>query len=214
MTEQRDSGFTLIEMLIGIMITAIILTSLTASFLVFTRNASDVGGRENLAAGAEVISSFLNRDLASATTTSASSWAASKPTTCPTTGTSVLTLKWTAYSRAGDGAAPDADPVADASAYQVVYAVLQDSDPASLPGACMLQRMYTPPAGSPDSATTTVLAHDLKAASFWQGPSTTCASGNQLSVSLATFTGATTKITDTSPDYTFSGCTKVRTNAI
>lgn len=208
----EDGGFTLIEMLIGIMITAIILTTLTASFLVFTRNASDIGGRDNLSAGAEVISSFLNRDLASATNTSATSWAASKPSSCTSVSTPVLTLTWTTYSRAGDNAAPDADPVADASPYKVVYAILRDTDPAAIPGACMLQRQYTPPAGSPDTATTTVLAHDLKAAAFWQGPSSTCASGNQISASMAKFTG--TNVVDNSPDYTYSGCTKARTNAI
>src|SRR5947209_4911605 len=149
-----DSGFTLIEILIASMITAVILTVLTASFLVFFKNATFTSGRDNHAAGAEALSSWLDRDLASATTdtppviTAASSCSASPV---------LLSLSWTQYVA---GTQPNSFPSKTGTAYRADYAFMPDS---LAPTLCMITRtVYSGPAGGTlTKVSTLALMHDL-----------------------------------------------------
>src|SRR3954447_23767703 len=118
--ERNDEGFTLIEMLIATMITAIILTVIVASFLVFFNNATYISGRDDHAAGAEVLGTWLDRDLASATS---STNPIATPADCNAPKT-LLSLKWTDYSN--DGAVPDSVPAAGNN-WQVDYQYLKDT---------------------------------------------------------------------------------------
>ena len=42
-TKQRHAGFTLVEMMVSVVLLAIVLTSLTGTFLVFLKGAASVG---------------------------------------------------------------------------------------------------------------------------------------------------------------------------
>src|SRR4051794_531180 len=128
--ERNDEGFTLIEMLIATMITAIILTVIVASFLVFFNNATYISGRDDHAAGASVLATWLDRDLASATSNVAPGVT---PANCDTT-TTLLTLKWTDYKA---DVLPDSVPIAD-TAWRADYQYAKDSA-----GHCMVQRVVT-----------------------------------------------------------------------
>src|SRR3954454_14199075 len=109
---ERDAGMTLLEMLIALTLTGIILTVLVASFLVFFTNATYTTGRDDHSAAAEILATYLDRDLASATSATTTSIG----TTC-TTSHVLLTLKWAQYNAA---ALPNDPPVAGtgSDAYQ------------------------------------------------------------------------------------------------
>jgi len=210
--ENDEAGFTLIEILIATMITAVILTVLTGSFLVFLQNSSYTSGRDDHAAGAEALSAWLDRDLASATTLSppvtASNCAAS-----PT----ILTLSWTQWTA---GAHPNDYPSNTGTLYQVNYKFVPDTIVTT---RCMVTRtMSSGPnaAGLVQQGPTLPLIRDLVGSSLaaqanvkisTTGP-TTCTSPNQpVSVSLMQYhTSATT--TDSVIPYTYFGCVNARTN--
>ena len=110
--QQNETGFTLIEILIATMLTAVILTVLTASFLVFFSNASYTSGRDDHAAGAEALSSWLDRDLASATIDNPP---VVKPASSCAASPVMLSLSWTQYAA---GSQPDAPPDQDGNRVQ------------------------------------------------------------------------------------------------
>lgn len=204
MTRERgDDGFTLIEVLIATMLTAVILTVLVASFLVFIQNTSYSSGRDDNAAGAAVLAAYLNRDLASATDFTPKTF--SVPATCTSTPTTLLQLTWTQYASAPPASPPDSDPVAGAS-YSAAYSLVRDSE-ATAPGICAIQRTAT------DGSGTLVLIRNLQAAAFSQSAaSNKCGAGTQLTVSLSQY--KTSKQADTSPGYVYTGCLKARTNGL
>src|SRR3954468_21544056 len=116
-----DAGFTLIEILIATMITAVILTVLVASFLVFFQNAAYTSGRDDHAAGAEALSAWLDRDLASATgDIPPAAVAASQCSGSPT----LLSLAWTQYVA---GSTPNSFPTKTGTVYKVNYTFANDS---------------------------------------------------------------------------------------
>lgn len=201
--ESHEDGFTLIELLIASMLTAVILTVLVASFLIFIQNTSYSSGRDDNAAGATVLAAYLNRDLASATDFAPKTFTA--PVTCTSTPLSLLQLTWTQFASAPPASPPDSDPVAGAS-YSATYSLIKDTE-ATAPGICAIQRVATDGSGSQ------VLIRNLKAAAFSQSAaSNKCGQGNQLTISLTQY--QTSKQADTSPGYVYTGCLKTRTNGL
>lgn len=208
----EDDGFTLIEILIASMITAIILTVLTASFLVFFKNATYTTGRDDHAAGASVLAYWLDRDLASATDESAPVINSATKCASPTT---LLSVSWNTYAA---GALPDSVPTPTTKTH-VDYQYVQDSVNPSL---CMIQRvLFT--AGVPGTPLTMV--HSLTGANLsatasalpngnCSGSATPLVVQQPLTVTLAQYHTATTSDDTTTGTYTYFGCLNARTNGL
>lgn len=69
-TSATDEGFTLIELLVSIAITTIILGAVTTALIVFYQNGFYTSRRNDHSAGAQLLSGYLDRDLASASSIS------------------------------------------------------------------------------------------------------------------------------------------------
>jgi len=210
MTEGRaNDGFTLIEVLIATMLTAVILTVLVASFIVFFKNTTYISGRDDHAAGAEVLSSFLDRDLASATGFSAGG----ALTSCPSGSAAqkILTLTWTDYGKPTPVAPAttvpgDIDPSPNGTNYSAAYTLEHDIDAAATSSACMIKLTYS-------GGTTVALIHGLANAGISQPTtSASCATGTTVVITLNRYRSTTQS--DASSDYTYVGCLKARTNAL
>ena len=210
-----EAGFTLIELLIATMITAIILTVLTASFLIFLQNASYTSGRDDHAAGAEALSAWLDRDLASATTLP------TPVTASDCTGSPlVLSLSWKQWVA---GTHPDDFPSGTGTSFRADYVFAPDS---SNNARCMITRsLYQKRPTDPSfvqQGSTLELIHDLVgSASLSQAnltASTVAAAGSNcttpatsVTVSLLQYHTSGTK-TDSAIPYTYFGCVNARTH--
>lgn len=213
--QQNETGFTLIEILIATMLTAVILTVLTASFLVFFSNASYTSGRDDHAAGAEALSSWLDRDLASATIDNPP---VVKPASSCAASPVMLSLSWTQYAA---GSQPDAPPTKTGTAYKVEYAFTTDNLNST---RCMITRTAysgADPAHLTKQNTLTLM-HDLVgSASAGQSnliisttATATCASPNKaITVNLMQYHSSATN-SDAAIPYIYFGCVNARTNAL
>lgn len=209
----EDAGFTLIEILIASMITAVILTVLTASFLVFFQNATYTSGRDDHAAGAEALSSWLDRDLASATTDTPP--AISAATAC-TASPVLLSLSWTQYTA---GSQPNSFPSKGGTSYRADYAFKPDSLNST---RCMVTRtLYSGAAGGPLAANSTLeLMHDLIGTASGTpnlitstAPTTACSTPNRaVTLTLQQYHSSTS--TDAAVPFSYFGCVNARTNAL
>lgn len=214
--QSHEEGFTLIEILLATMITAIILTVLTASFLIFFQNASYTSGRDDHAAGAEVLSAWLDRDLASATIDNPPvANAASACTASPT----ILSVFWTQYAA---GAQPNSFPTKSGTLYKASYAFVPDT---LTTGRCMITRaLFAGPnvAGLVQQGTTLQLIHDLVGSatpsqanlSVDTTATASCAPPDQaVTVSLMQYHTSATR-SDAAIPYKYFGCVNARTNAL
>lgn len=209
----EDAGFTLLEILVASMITAVILTVLTASFLVFFQNSTYTSGRDDHAAGAEALSSWLDRDLASATTDTPP--VISAATAC-TASPVLLSLSWTVYT---PGSQPNSFPSKGGTSYRSDYAFKPDSLNATL---CMITRtLYSGPAAGPLTAKSTLeLMHDLIGTTSGTpnlitstAPTTKCSAPNRaVTLTLQQYHSSTS--TDAAVPFTYFGCVNARTNAL
>lgn len=212
MTNQKstpEDGFTLTEILVATMITAVILTVLVASFLVFLNNSSYTSGRDDHAAGAEILASYLDRDLASAT----AHVDATSLTTCPTGSSQVLeSLIWWQYVTPAPSFGSDADPIQGSNAfkYTATYKLEHDDSALATSPTCMITRTYVPGTGP---TVVNILIRGLANVGV-QTPATTstCGTGQPLLITLKQYQSSTQS--DTSPSYTYKGCLKTRTNGI
>lgn len=207
-TPADDAGFTLIEMLIATMITAIVLTVLTASFLVFFQNAAYTSGRDDHAAGAEALSAWLDRDLASAT---GDTPPVVTPASSCTGSPVILSLSWTQYVA---GALANSFPTKTGTAYRADYSFAPDSLNA---GRCMIKRTLVGP-----TTTTLELMHDLIGSTVASQSnltvSTTATASCQppdkaVTVKLMQYHSSATT-TDSPIPYVYFGCVNARTNAL
>jgi prepilin-type N-terminal cleavage/methylation domain-containing protein len=203
--DEASAGFTLIEMLVSTAMTAIILTVLVSAFVVFFHNSGYTTGRDEHAAGAETLSSFLDRDLASATSKSN---VAVSLTTCPN-GAAVQNIFWLTWSEfqrpAGLNVPADAEPVPGTS-YTAKYSLEHDDTVPTSSSACMIRRTY------PGSSL--VLMRRL-ALTGVQPPTTvgaSCTVGQSFVLTVTQYKSTTQA--DTSPAYTYNGCLKSRTNGL
>jgi prepilin-type N-terminal cleavage/methylation domain-containing protein len=199
-----EDGFTLVELLIAMFLTGIIMAVLFTSFQVFYTNSSYTSGRDDHSAGAEIVATWLNKDLASGTAEAITS----NPVRCAGATTKTLQITW--YQYGPDSGKPvDDPPVANANPYTVQYDVQTDPNNS---GRCMIRRTFTTPAGTPS---TLVLARNLAAADFTpSSPSVSCgdAAGPALTATIKQYGTASKQ--DTSQVYTYQGCLKGRTNGL
>lgn len=209
-----DSGFTLIELLISTMITAIILTVLTASFLIFFQNSAYTSGRDDHAAGAEALSAWLDRDLASATTDIAPTVT---PATACTASPVMLSIFWRQYTA---GALPNSFPAATGTLFKSSYAFVPDT---LTPSRCMITRtLYSGPnvAGLVQQGSPLTLIRDLVGTAaapanvvVSTAATTDCQSPDKaVTVTLMQYHTASTS--DAAIPYTYFGCVNARTNAL
>jgi len=214
-----EDGFTLIEILIATMITAIVLTVLVASFLIFFQNAAYTSGRDDHAAGAETLSAWLDRDLASATASPETQPVVQAASAC-TASPVLLSLFWRQYN-AGSG--PNSFPTNTGTYYKASYAFVPDSLNST---RCMITRsLYTATgAAGPftQQGTTLQLIHDLVGSSsasqsnlvISTTATTKCTAPNKaVTVNLMQYHSSATT-TDAAIPYTYFGCVNARTNAL
>lgn len=197
MNEGHDEGFTLIELLISISITVIILSSTSASLVVFLSNGKYVMKRDDHNAAAVLLSSYLDRDFASATTATP----LDPPATC-TSPSTVLTLAWQDYS--ATAAAPT--PVAENS-FTSTYVVSSDVADDLGDATCKLTRTYsrTSPATVTTVLSTEILVHNMPANAFSASRLGTCGAGRAVTANLAQYSTDTAGLA-----YTYRGCVNVR----
>lgn len=200
-----EGGFTLVELVISIAILGIVMAAVSGALMSFYSIGSYTSGRDDHSAGSMVLGSYLDRDLASATSSQLN------PATSCRGGTGVvLRLRWQEYTASPTHAnAPE--PYPD-TLFEVDYATASDAAD-STPAKPRYQVERTTCSGSDAShltvlSTTPVLQNLVAQANFGQGPSGSCASGAALSVATAPYAS------DQASSYSYTGCLKARTNAL
>lgn len=198
-----DSGFTLVELVMSIAILTIIMAAITGSLIAFLKNGTYASERDDHSGGAVLLSSYLNRDLASGDTITVPG------TTCASTpsGTNALTLSWSEWS------ATPADPTPVAgSIWRASYVVLPDITAVGGGARYKLQRVLCRPDGTTDRAlllrNLTGATGPADAVNAQAGSSTTAcpAPSRQVKVQLPTYAQDLA-----AQGYSFSGCLKGRT---
>ena len=192
---QQEHGFTLIELVLATTVLTIIMASITTALVAYLQNGRETMERDDHSAGASLLSTYLDRDAASADT-----FTVSATTSCSGVANKAL-LSWSEWS-----ASPTApDPVAGTT-YSSAYAVT--ADPSSVPagGGVRYRLVRTHCRGGTVLSTTTLVPNLLSAASVAVSlpTDTSCASGSAVAVVLTPY-GA-----DSSQPYTFRSCTKSR----
>ena len=186
-----EDGFTLIELLVSITITTIILAAVTAAFIGFFINGKATMRRDDHNAGANLLSSYLDRDFASADSSASHASCAGQ-----SAGTTLLQLGWTQYTVVGS----DPTPVAGDS-YYVNYVLTTDTS-VDNPGQGtrqQLERWYcSPSAGVADHET--IVGDLAPSTGVTTSSSATCGSGTAVLVDLKPYE------TDTVSDYKYTGC--------
>lgn len=194
---RKDQGFTLIELLISISILTIIVGSISTSLIVFLKTGAETSRRDDHSAGAGLLASYLDRDLASAESTSGIG-----PSACSgVTGTVRLVLRWVEFT-----ATPALPTPAVGATFESAYAVDNDPEPGLVgSGTRTRLRRFACEVGGP--TTTTLLIGNLGTAGVDVSASTTgtCASGRtRLVVTLSSY------YQDTAQPYSYTGCLKAR----
>lgn len=199
---QTEAGFTLVELLISVAIMVIIISAISAALIAFLQNGKYTSERDDNSAGALLLSSYLDRDLASAGAAPTITSVGGSTTKCG--GSNNVVLSWTDYS-----ASPASPVPVPSTAYTATYTVSPDPDNTD---RCILTRVYR--AGA--SVDSTTLVTDLvntssnKAVTAALVTSTTssataCSTGTKLVVVLQPYEAETA----TTP-YTYSGCANGR----
>lgn len=198
-----EEGFTLVELLLSAAILTIVMGSLSTALLVFLSNGKETLERDDHSGGAAILSSYFDRDIASADTVDVGKDAG---TACSGT-TNVVLLSWSEYS--ASTAAPS--PTPSGEPYRSAYTVV--ADPSSVPpdgsARYMLQRVHCH-GGTVLSRST--LVPNLTNASTSASPSATakwvddsnCLTGQALTFVLASY------FEDTTDPFTFQACTRSR----
>lgn len=195
---QNEQGFTLVELLLSMAILLIVLSSISTALIVFLKNGSEALARDDHSGGVELVGSYLDRDVASAATTSTSMTSGSDgcSATAPLTA-NLLELTWTEYTASSSNPSPSPQ----ASAYRAVYRLVTDPD-----GGLQLRRSSC--LGTTLSDSTVLLrglaSSALATAAVATVASSTCASTQQLTMTLAAYSA------DTTTPYTFTTCLKTR----
>ncbi|MCU1624762.1 MAG: hypothetical protein JWL79_3607 [Frankiales bacterium] len=199
---RSSPGFTLIELLLSMTIIGIVLAAVSAALIVFFSNASYSLARDDHSGGAAVLSSYLDRDLASADTVTTGT---ATPTCGAATG-NLLILSWS--DALATPAQPSPDPTGG-SKYQVAYFTTVDT--ASIPPGpspatrYKLERTYCVDGAVSDHS---ILVPNLLSADFSLSGTSTCGSGTPpatpVTVTLKPYGS------DTASNYTYKGCLKAR----
>lgn len=187
----RDAGFTVPELLLSVSILAVIISSLSTALLVFFVNGEEALERDDHSGGAVILSSYLDRDIASADVVATGGTACSA-------NTNLLSLSWQEVSASQSAPLP----VASGPVYRAAYSVTADAEYA---GTYKLQRSYCEGASLVE---TTTLVRDLaslsQAATASVVSDASCGSGQALHLELTAYRD------DTTEPYTFRACTRTR----
>ena len=189
----QDEGFTLIELLLSMAILVIVISSVSLALIVFLQNGNEALARDDHSGGVQLIDSYLDRDVASATTVATG-----------TTGgagcgagaiINLVELTWSEYT--ATMASPS--PAPSGPAYRAVYRLMTDPD-----GGFQLQRNYCSGTTLIDSS---ILLRRLTAATNATanvGAAGSCTSGSALTFKVASYGS------DTTTPYAFTTCVKTR----
>ena len=116
--QRRDSGMTLPEVLISVVMTALLVTTISMSITVLYRQSDNTAGRTNNARSEQNVNVWMPTDLASAETVDTTPGASPCAPSCPpggdVGGTNALMLSWT-------GTVPGAGGVAVPTTTKVSY---------------------------------------------------------------------------------------------
>lgn len=179
----EDSGFTLVELLLAVSILGVILGSITSALLVFFDGAVYTRDRDDHSAGASLAATYLNRDLASASSASAGGSVCSGVS-------NVISLTWSEWTASSSSPTPAAG---------VTYTSAYTLQPDAASSSFRLERWHCVGAAAPIR---TALLTDLAAATeLVQGTSADCP-GTATSVVL----NLRSYGDDTTADYSLAGC--------
>lgn len=197
---EGTGGFTLIELLVSISILGIILGALSSAMIVFLRNGAYTSARDDHSAGASLLASYLDRDLASGDTVTRTAFTAAS---CTGT-TSILVVSWREHT----ASAASPSPSATGSQYVSTYVITSDADSGT--GRCQLERRHTVDSGPVDR---TVLVRNLRVSGL---PTTTLSTSATSSCPAQTTTLTLSLPRYDSDDvaidpYSYIGCVKART---
>jgi prepilin-type N-terminal cleavage/methylation domain-containing protein len=208
-----DEGFTLVELLVSIAILGIIMGAISAAMITFLRTGTYASERDDHSAGAILLSSYLDRDLASADTVAITTKDASPASKIASEcgGSSEFTLTWRDYTASSAAPIPVASTVYTASYTVVPY---NDVFEGVTRVRCRLTRAYSIGGGAPD---TTIIAEDLfngtgssdtpraiVATTVAPPTSGSCAATTKFTVAVRQYEG------DTASPYNYAGCVKGR----
>lgn len=203
MTTERDRGFTLIELLLSVSLLLVIVGAVSGALITFLQNGTYALERDDHSGGASLLSTYLNRDLASADGSDAFTPAG---TPCSGSGTAIFSLKWREWT--ASATAPS--PAPNAGTWTASYVVSPDAPAIGGAARYMLQRRLCSSTGT----MTTTLLRNLDAASaspssvvaYATTPSTACG-GTTLTVTLPSY------LDDASAhEYSYRGCVTGRTS--
>lgn len=195
MKDEDDDGFTLIELLLSMTILSVILASIVSAMIVFLKTGGDSSRRDDHSGGVAVVSTYLNRDLASADTL------ATTGTTCSGISNKVA-LSWTQWN----ATASSPVPAATGGMWTASYAVVSYSNTAiaGSPTRYQLTRYYCAP-GQP--MVSTILIKNLGAttdvSASLGSPDANCTYG-LMSLTVKRYVG------DSGSDDVLSSCLKGR----
>ena len=104
-TGRRDGGFSLTEVVVGVVLMGIVMATLSAAITVVLSQQDNAGGRLDNAVSAQRLSAWLPADMASADTFDQSPGASPCGQSCPTgttvSGSNVILASWSAVSVVG-----------------------------------------------------------------------------------------------------------------
>ncbi len=196
MRQRDEDGFTLVELLLSAAILTIIMGAITGALITFLKNGTYTIERDDHTGGAVVLSSYLNRDLASSDGAPST---ASTP--CSGAGTAVMTMSWTEWT-----ATPtDPTPVPGAGTWRSSYVVTPDPViPVGGGTRYQLVRRLCPPTGAADDS---LLLRNLGSATPVTVTTTTAADcpAGRLSVTLPSYAQDIG-----TQGYSYSGCLRGR----
>lgn len=194
--ERRDDGFTLIELIASMSISAIIIAALSAALIGFYENGAYTSRRDSHSAGKSLLATYLNRDLSRAETTSTTTL-----TSCRDSA-DVLTLRWWDYATAS---ATDPTPTR-ATEHVAEYLIETDTvtiRPGLAPGSVKELRRRTCDGTTAAGIVVDdkVLLRDLQSTDFFIGGTAgSCSAGIPLAVTVRHYEG------DASADQVLRGC--------
>jgi prepilin-type N-terminal cleavage/methylation domain-containing protein len=189
-----DGGFTLVELLISIALVTVIMGAISSALIVFLKNGVYTSQRDDHSGGAIIGASYLERDVASASTV------ATGGTLC-SGATNALLLEWDEYQATSAAPTPAVVP---GNPYRAAYVLTSDGTSSSGAAQFKLERVYCPPTGT---AVRSTVVRALPAGAFVKvgSPSFSCpVSSTALAVTLAAYGS------DPTPAFTYSGCVKAR----
>jgi prepilin-type N-terminal cleavage/methylation domain-containing protein len=165
MSSSRDDGFTLIEVIVSVAILVVILAALTAALITFYKVGSDTARRDDHNAGAALVGSYLDRDLAASTDV-----VSPAGTTCSGQA-NVFAVKWSDYTATAANPSP-----APGSSYVVAYALMPDTVTA-VPGLGARKQLERWMCRDGSQVDHEVLIGDVASGDFATGSSTACGTG-------------------------------------